>query len=229
MEDDTRVFFPYTTTGQLLFGSADRFLASTPKPLPQGLCGGPILDVNNRVVGVVEGIVPISHEDKRIAGRTAFIPSMKVREFLDNYAERLMLEQIMPKELFEKVVRLKKGLEYHEKEKKFTLDGDSIMDEKEQMSLHAVLDDLVRSMRSHHSDEEVEAIRSIIRSERDQVLDILNREGGDVDEIISRVRAQTRATQEEAIKKLMEEQITLPQNDGEKDDANSASDATKDA
>ena len=227
MEDDTRVFFPYTETGQLLFGSSDRFLASTPAPLPQGLCGGPVLDVNNRVAGVVEGIVPINHADKRIAGSTAFIPSMKLREFLDHYAERLMLEQIMPKDLFDKVVRLKEGLDLNDKDKKFKLDGDSMLDENDQKSMNAVLDDMVRSMRAQHGKEETEAIMSTIRSERDQVLDILNREGGDVDEVIARVRAQTRAKQEQTIQKLVEEQSVSLENKDNQSNADSATDAKK--
>ena len=50
---------------------------------------------------MVEGIVPDSHEDKNIAGAASFIPSFRLREFID-FAERIMLKEILPKHVFEK-------------------------------------------------------------------------------------------------------------------------------
>ena len=38
-EEDDRVFYPYSETGNLSFHTRDRFFATTPEPLPEGLCG----------------------------------------------------------------------------------------------------------------------------------------------------------------------------------------------
>mmetsp|Transcript_21678 Transcript_21678/g.45414 ORF Transcript_21678/g.45414 Transcript_21678/m.45414 type:complete len:535 (+) Transcript_21678:1414-3018(+) len=120
--DDERVFHPYSSLGTLAMASPDRFLAQTKAgPLPEGLCGGPAIQLpkemtfgNNRkkdiapmtVRGVVEGIVSSKHEDERLAGMASILPSYRVREFVD-YAERLMLEQIIDEDLFKRVVELK--------------------------------------------------------------------------------------------------------------------------
>jgi hypothetical protein len=67
-DEDTRMFFPYQETGKLAFHTRDRFFATTPQPLPEGLCGGPVLDKNGMVCGIVEGIVSKTHTNKDIAG-----------------------------------------------------------------------------------------------------------------------------------------------------------------
>ena len=94
-EEDARIFHPYSSLGTLTFASPDRFLAKTNGgPLPEGLCGGPVIripdsmtennvniasDKNNRrsvplhIHGVVEGLVPTTHEDKRLAGSASFL------------------------------------------------------------------------------------------------------------------------------------------------------------
>lgn len=174
--------------------------------MPQGLCGGPVLDKNDRVAGIVEGIVPVNHEDKRIAGSAAFIPSIQLRHFLDDYAERIMLEQIMPSDLFDKVIRLKEGRPFRDKD---TIDAESILkqNEKEKADgkvLDKTLENMLKNIKKHHSPEETNAIMDMIRRERDEVLKILDREGGDVDEVIARVRAETRAKQKEELERLLE-------------------------
>ena len=105
--EDLRVFQPYREQGELSFHTDDRFFASTPKPLPEGLCGAPVLDSDGDLCGVVEGIVPVNHANKRLAGSAAFIPSFQVASFVD-FCERQMLQQIMPPELFQMVVSAKK-------------------------------------------------------------------------------------------------------------------------
>jgi len=202
----TRIFIPYSEAGKLLFGKPDRFLASTPKPLPQGLCGGPVLDANNRVAGVVEGIVPVNHEDKRIAGSAAFIPSVQIRHFLDHFAERLMLEQILPPDIYDKVVRLKEGRPFRDSD---TFDAASVLqqnekDKAEEKILDDTYDELIANMKKYHTAEETNAILDMIRREREEVLKILDSEGGDVDEVIARVRAGTRAKQKEELTRLIE-------------------------
>ena len=74
-EEDSRVFYPYQETGKLAFHTKDRFFAKTPEPLPEGLCGGPVLDESGAVCGIVEGIVDKKHPNKEIAGSAAFMPN----------------------------------------------------------------------------------------------------------------------------------------------------------
>ena len=105
-KEDTRCFEPYEEVGTLSFHNNDRFFASTSKPLPEGLCGAPSLDKDGELCGVVEGIVPVDHENKNIAGSAAFLPSFVLASFID-YAERFMLEQMMPKDIFQSVVKAK--------------------------------------------------------------------------------------------------------------------------
>jgi hypothetical protein len=95
-DDDTRIFLPYSATGYLIFGNADRFLALTSTPLPEGLCGGPAIDKDGKVCGVVEGIMPEDYPDKRMAGAASFIPSAQLGSFID-FAEELMLKEILMK------------------------------------------------------------------------------------------------------------------------------------
>ena len=105
-EEDTRVTEPYEEVGTLSFHTNDRFFATTSKPLPEGLCGAPALDTDGELCGVVEGIVPVDHENQNIAGSAAFLPSFVLASFID-YAERYMLEQMMPKDVFQSVVKAK--------------------------------------------------------------------------------------------------------------------------
>lgn len=181
---------------------------STPKPLPQGLCGGPVLDVNNRVAGIVEGVVPLNHEDKRIAGSSAFIPSIQLRRFLDTYAERIMLEQIMPKFVFDRVVRMKQGLPFREKDEVDTksIFGSAATSKAEERLFQDTWDELMKNMKKYHTPEETKGIMDMVRRERDEVLKILDEEGGDVDEVIARVRAATRAKQKEELERLLKEE-----------------------
>lgn len=73
--------------------STTRFIAATSsqndtdesdnKPLPQGLCGGPVINADGKVCGVVEGIVPMNHPDPTLAGAAAFIPVHVLKTFVD--------------------------------------------------------------------------------------------------------------------------------------------------
>lgn len=186
-DDDTRVFMPYEETGNLIFASINRFLAETSKPLPEGLCGGPVIDTDGRVCGMIEGIVPPSHEDKNIAGAASFIPSFRVGEFIE-YAEKDMLEKILPKHVFDKVVDLKDGKSLHEKPVNLGLDERG--DGKE---VDAIYNNVLDSIKESSTPEQIDAILGTLETEQDEVLDMITREGGDLDEIILKVR--TRAIQ----------------------------------
>lgn len=226
-EDDTRIFLPYQETGSLILGNADRFLATTPNPLPEGLCGGPALDENGNICGVVEGIMPEDYPDERIAGAASFLPTPILSDFI-NYAEQLMLKEIFPDKMFEMVVDYKKGLgkdevEYNVQQQQ-QQQHDSSNNESEKKETQAMqsklgnaFEERIASLKKHHSMEEVNAILTTIRRERDEVMDIWNREGGDLDEIIARVRSKTRRIQQELFESLSkEEQEEIAQKLGQK-------------
>ncbi len=177
----------------MIYASSDRLLTSTAKPLPEGLCGGPVIDADNRICGIVEGIVPKDHEDKNIAGAASFIPSFRIKEFIE-YSERMMLQTILPKEVFNKVDDMKKGLRLNERTDKFDL---SMVDEKED-SANELYQSVLESLRKTHAPDEVEQILDIVERENEEVRDIIEREGGDLEEIIASVRQKT-------IKRLLKE------------------------
>jgi len=195
--DDNRVFVSHADTGILLTASEKRFLAKTSlKPLPEGVCGGPTLDEDGRVCGIVEGIVPTTHENTELAGAASFIPSFRIHQFLSQYAERLMLETILPPDLFANVVELKESGE---------LGGDQLSED----SVDRDYRDTIRELYKHHSEEEVRAIRKTITRERNEVLHIMATEGGNMAEVVKRVRSKTLAKQNEAVKRFEKHQAML--------------------
>lgn len=189
--EDTRIFQPYTETGELAFHTRDRFFALTPKPLPEGLCGGPVLDQRDRVCGVVEGIVPKDHANEDIAGSAAFMPSYIMAPFID-FAERFMLQKILPKTLFQKAVTAKTtgqlggGIFRKDSQGRYQPVGAG-----GNMSYEEAFDRAVEQLKKNHSEEEVEAIINTIQRERREVLEIMDREGGDLHEVAERVRDRT--------------------------------------
>jgi hypothetical protein len=185
--EDTRVFMPYTVPGTLFVATTERLLATTDVPLPEGLCGGPTIDKDGTVCGIVEGIIPKTHDDERLAGAASFIPSFRIQQFLD-HAERLMLESIMPPEIFRKVVELKNTGEMGNE----NLNPDDAADEYEHY---------IQQLRQKYSKQEVDAILGTIRREREEVVDIMDRQGGELQDVVGRVREKTVKTREELMKK----------------------------
>ena len=201
-ENDTRVFVPYTISGDLIFANPNRFLATTETPLPEGVCGGPVFDHDGKVCGVVEGIVPDDHEEKELAGAASFIPYFRIKEFVD-YAEQHMLEKIVPKTLYDKVVDLKRGKALNEKKDNVNLSGDRSLNEKEDaINMDHAYATMMENITKSHTPEQVEAIMGTVEREQQEVLDMIDREGGDLDEIIAKVRARTRERQREILKEL---------------------------
>jgi len=68
--------------------------------------------------------------------------------------------------------------------------------------MDATFESMVESMKKAHSPEEVEAILGTVEREKQEVLDIIETEGGDVDEIIAQVRMRTRQKQAEILKQM---------------------------
>ncbi|VEU34088.1 unnamed protein product [Pseudo-nitzschia multistriata] len=188
-EEDDRVFFPYSEIGQLSFHTRDRFFATTPEPLPEGLCGGPVLDSNDMVCGIVEGIVSKDHKNKDIAGSAALMPNYVMAPFID-FAERLMLQKILPKNLFQKAVTAKTtgqlggGIFQKDAEGNVQPSGNSL-------SYEEAFDRAVDQLKQNHSEEEVNAILNTIQRERKEVLEIMDKEGGELDDVVERVRQRT--------------------------------------
>lgn len=211
---DARVFFNYRDTGILSFYTEDRFFATTAKPLPQGLCGAPVTDQDGDVCGTVEGVVPMGHENQQFAGAAAFIPSFVMQVFID-FVERAMVQQMMPTELFEMVKGAKNsnqiggGIYKKDTDGKFT----------KPTSWDAEYDKAVTRLKSSYSKEEFEKIMDVIQSQRDDVLNVFETEGGDMDQIIEKVRSKT-----EHLKALVQDQYRkLKQQQQEGDSQASAS------
>jgi len=186
--DDTRVFFPYQEKGELMYHTQDRFFATTDKPLPEGLCGGPVLDEDCLVCGIIEGIVDKDHANKDIAGSAAFMPNYMITPFIE-YAERFMLQRILSKSLFQKAVTAKTTN---------SLGGGIAQGNQPNASQHGTttaweeaFDRAVEQLKKNHTKEEVDAILNTIQEERNEVLDILDKEGGDLEEVAVRVRRKT--------------------------------------
>ena len=115
------------------------------------------------------------------------MPSFVMAAFVD-YAERVMLEQLMPRELFQMVETAKKtnafGVGLFDKDK----DGGGL---KEGKSWEEAYDRQIESLKQKYTKEEMEAIVGTIEREREEVIEIMDREGGDMDEVMSRVRMKT--------------------------------------
>ena len=212
-DQDPRVFFNYRDTGILSFYTEDRFFATTAKPLPQGLCGAPVTDKDGDVCGTVEGVVPTGHENKQFAGSAAFIPSFVMQVFID-FVERAMVQQMMPTELFEMVKGAKNsnqiggGIYKKDADGKFT----------KPTSWDAEYDKAVTRLKSSYSKEEFEKIMDVIQSQRDDVLNVFETEGGDMDQIIEKVRSKTehlKALVQDQYRKLKQQQQQQQQGDGQ--------------
>ena len=146
--------------------------------------------------------MPEDFGDKRMAGAASFLPGPRLSEFLE-MAEQVMLKEIFPEKMFDMVVDYKKGLVSDDVE--YNLGGEDEEKREEQnvqAQLQGAFDERVASMKKYHTMEEVNAVLTTIRRERDEVMDIWNREGGDMDEIIARVRQKTRAVQRQLLEEL---------------------------
>jgi hypothetical protein len=186
---DNRIFRPYVEPGTLDYHSEDRFFATTPRLLPGGLCGAPALDADGNCCGTVEGIVPMAHSNKKLAGTAAFMPSFVMQVFID-FVERGLVQKMMPSDLFQMVEIAKKtntiggGLFKKDENGAFTAETDW---EQE-------YDKAMARLKDRYSEEELQAVLHVVRDERDEVLKEMEEQGGDLDEIIQRVRQKTLET-----------------------------------
>ena len=188
--DDERIFIPYTASGELIYVSPERLFAKTDSPLPDGLCGGPAIDQNDKVTGVVEGIVPLSHENKRLAGAAAFISSGAMKSFVD-MAEMRMLEQIVPSELYERISKLKSGdipnknhpngMEFSIPSAKGNMTGKGDMSSE----MDREQDQIMQVLSKHMSPAELDNLTNEIQMQSHEVINMLK--NGEVTDIMEAV------------------------------------------
>lgn len=207
-DGDVRVFVPFTESGNLIHASPERFLAKTDRTLPEGLCGGPTFDATGAVCGIVEGIVPVDHKIKDIAGAASFIPSFAVRSFLD-YAERFMLEQLVEKDMLDKIIEIKETGELGKEGTEENLSEAAI--DASAPEMQKLYNDWIHQLRENNSMDDVNSLLGTIQEEKKEVLRILDEEGGDLDEVIARVRTET-------VEKQQQRDTALEQGEENKED-----------
>lgn len=185
VDEDTRVLIPYEAKGNLAFHVPDRFFATTREPLPEGLCGAPVLDNKSAACGMVEGIIPVTHKNEKLAGTAAFVPSFMIQAFVD-YVERGLLEQIMPADLFKMVVTAKEtGVVGG------PADPDTEDSKTDVESIEKAYDKVLNSLRERYTPEQFKEIQKVIDFQADEVARIMDEEGGDLNEAVNRVQQKT--------------------------------------
>ncbi|GMH98223.1 hypothetical protein TrVE_jg14262 [Triparma verrucosa] len=86
---------PLFVPGKLTYTSPSQSFASTKKILTMGMCGGPVLNNNNDVIGMVEGIVPKgASKDDLLEGMVAFIGGNVIEEFVEGYGGKIKKEGV---------------------------------------------------------------------------------------------------------------------------------------
>lgn len=122
-----------------------------------------------------------------------------------------MLEKILPKHVFDKVVNLKAGKPLHAKPLDLSglvdnvVDGDGDLSSKNKNDSHkldAMYNSMLESLKKSHTPEQVEAILGTIEREQQEVMEMIQRDGGDLDEIIATVRERTRQRQKQILEEL---------------------------
>jgi len=190
-KEDDRIFIPFQTNGSLKMFSPNRFLASTDTILPQGVCGGPIIQAkpndNHEDIccGLVEGIVPQTFEDKRLAGCAAFIPSHTIKHFIDA-AEEFMVKEIVPDHLYDAITRLKLGQDTNSTVDT-TTESSSNTTKFDPKLIEKEYNNVTQHLQQKYSPEMYEKIMDLIEKQKKEVIDIADNEGGDLDEIIQEV------------------------------------------
>ena len=109
---------------------------------------------------------------------------------------------------------MKGGKDLHENEMRF--EDDSEINESYNDSLDEDFSRMVEAMKRTHKPEQVEAILATIEREKKEVMEILQRDGGDIDEIVAEVRARTREEQYKILKEVSEQIKEAEVSDGTK-------------
>ena len=87
-------------------------------------------------------------------------------------------------------------------------------------STNEMYNNVLQSLRKTHSPEQVEAILDTIEQERREVMEIIERDGGDLDEVIASVRQKTIQKHLEILEKgkIQDAEIISERNSSDGDD-----------
>ena len=116
------------------------------------------------------------------------MPNYMMTPFIE-FAERMMLQRILPKGLFQRAVTAKTtnslggGIFKKDESGRYQPGAGTEYEE--------AFDRAVENLKTNHDPEEVQAILKTIERERKEVLEILDKEGGDLEEVAARVRRRT--------------------------------------
>lgn len=89
--EDNRIPIPKIVDGSLSFLTKQQIFAKTNSILNDGMCGGPV--TVNRIInsikkpficGVIDGIVPTSHDQVQLRGHASFIGKDDIHKFIDS-------------------------------------------------------------------------------------------------------------------------------------------------
>ena len=90
-QDESKLY-PATVRGASLGGDNPRFVAATEAQLEMGMCGGPVLNSEGEVLGMVEGIVPESHS--QLSGCAVCIDGAAVRSFVEETSQAIRMHEM---------------------------------------------------------------------------------------------------------------------------------------
>ena len=117
------------------------------------------------------------------------MPNYVMAPFVD-YAERFMLQKILPKSLFQKAVTAKTtgqlggGISQKDEEGDMQPSGNSL-------AYGEAFDRAVDQLRGNHTEGEVNAILNTVQRGRKEVLGVMDKGGGDLTDVAERVRTRT--------------------------------------
>jgi hypothetical protein len=144
--------------------------------------------------GTIEGIVPVDHPDKSMAGCASFLPAHIQQDFVE-YAERQMLKDMIPYHLFNVVV-------YAKNTSDIIASAVRRRDQGEEMNINIswkeARETTFRNIKESYGDAEVEAILEKVGT-NDVAAD------GDPEEIIEHVQTTTLAIRDMVHTKYAEE------------------------
>lgn len=86
--EDRRIPIPRIVTGNILHRTPHQVFARTAQTLTDGMCGGPIVAADGRVLGVCEGIVPLDHAIEALRGAAVYVESDAIAEFVEDIEQQ---------------------------------------------------------------------------------------------------------------------------------------------
>lgn len=194
--EDTRYFVHISEPGSITGFSDYRYFMNTARPLPEGSCGGPVMDKDGRVAGIVEAIVsPNQTEDgyNELIGQASVIPPHLISQFVA-WSEQQMLQQIVPKHMYEKVIEIKAGRE---------LNADSNKTPPEDIDTE--YEKIVANFKKRLPPEKFDALMATMQRDKSEVLNILDKDGGDLEEVEAQVRAKNWKMYESILEELVDQ------------------------